>query len=56
MTSLDLSLAYLKIELHEESRKYTAFLSDSTVYEYKGVPYGFRNSFFFSLALQPQWA
>jgi hypothetical protein len=43
-TSLDLSSAYLQIELHEESRKYTAFMSESTVYQYKRVPYGFRNS------------
>lgn len=43
-TSLDLSSAYLQIELDEDSRKYTAFLSESTVYQYKCVPYGFRNS------------
>ena len=43
-TSLDLSSAYLQIELHEASRRYTAFLFDSTVYQYKRVPYGFRNS------------
>ena len=29
-TSLDLSSAYLQIELHEDSRKYTAFMSEST--------------------------
>jgi hypothetical protein len=34
VTSLDLSSAYLQVELHEQSRKYTAFLSDSTVYQY----------------------
>jgi hypothetical protein len=28
----------------EDSRKYTAFLFDSTVYQFKRVPYGFRNS------------
>jgi hypothetical protein len=44
MTSLDLNSAYLQIELHEDSRKYTAFLFDSTVYQFKRVPYGFRNS------------
>jgi hypothetical protein len=44
MTSLDLSSAFLQVDLHEESRKYTAFLFDSTVYQYKRVPYGFRNS------------
>jgi hypothetical protein len=44
MTSLDLSSAYLQIELHKHSTKYTSFLFDSTVYQYKRVPYGFRNS------------
>jgi hypothetical protein len=34
LTSLVLSSAYLQIGLHEESRKYTAFLFDSTVYQY----------------------
>jgi hypothetical protein len=40
-TSLDLSSAYLQIELHEDSKKYTAFMSESTVYQFKRVPYGF---------------
>jgi hypothetical protein len=44
LTSLDLSSAYWQVELHEESRKYTAFLFDSTVYQFKRVPYGFKNS------------
>jgi hypothetical protein len=44
LSSLDLSSAYLQIELHENSRKYTAFLFDSVVYQYKRVPYGFKNS------------
>ena len=44
MTSLDLTSAYLQVPLHEESRKYTAFLFDSACYQYKRVPYGFRNS------------
>jgi hypothetical protein len=44
LTSLDLSSAYLQIELQEVSRKYTAFLFDSTVYQFKRVPYGFKNS------------
>jgi hypothetical protein len=38
-TSLDLSSTYLR-----SVRRYTAFLFDSTVYQYKRVPYGFRNS------------
>jgi hypothetical protein len=44
MSSIDLSSAYLQAELHEESRKYTAFLFDSTVYQHKRVPYGFKSS------------
>jgi hypothetical protein len=41
---VDLSSAYLQIELHEESRKYTAFLLDSNVYQFSGALYGFKNS------------
>jgi hypothetical protein len=41
---LDLNSAFLQVELHEESRKYTAFLYDSVVYQYKRVPCGFKNS------------
>jgi hypothetical protein len=44
MSSIDLSSAYLQVELLEKSRKYTAFLFDSTVYQYKPVPCGFKNS------------
>jgi hypothetical protein len=44
MTSLDLSSAYLQIPLHEECRKYTAFLFGSTMYQYRRVPYGLKNS------------
>jgi hypothetical protein len=44
LSSLDLSSAYLQVELHENSRKYTAFLYDSVVYQYKRIPYGFKNS------------
>jgi hypothetical protein len=43
-TSLDLSSAYHQIPLHEDSRPYTAFLFNSTVYQFKRVPYGFKNS------------
>jgi hypothetical protein len=43
-TSLDLSSAFLQIQLHEDSRRYTAFLFDSTVYQFKRIPYGFKNS------------
>jgi hypothetical protein len=44
MSTLDLTSAYLQIPLHRDSRKYTAFLFDSTVYQYTRTPYGFRNS------------
>jgi hypothetical protein len=44
MTSLDLSKAFLQLPLKKSSRPYTAFLFDSTVYQYKRAPYGFRNS------------
>jgi hypothetical protein len=43
LTSLDLSSAFHQIELDEESRKLTAFIFDSTVYQYTRVPYGFKN-------------
>lgn len=42
--SLDLSSAFLQVKLHEESMQYTAFLFDSTVYQFRRVTYGFRNS------------
>jgi hypothetical protein len=42
MSSIDLSSAYLQAELHEKSRKYIAFFSDSTVYQYKLAPMGSR--------------
>jgi hypothetical protein len=44
LTSLDLSSAFHQIQLHEESRPFTAFLFDSTVYHFRRAPYGFKNS------------
>jgi hypothetical protein len=44
ISSIDLNSAFLQVELHEDSRKYTAFFYDSVVYQYKRVPYGFKNS------------
>jgi hypothetical protein len=44
LTSIDLSSAFLQIQLHTDSRPFTAFLYDSTVYQFKRVPYGFKNS------------
>jgi hypothetical protein len=44
MTSTDLSSAFLQIPLKEESKPYTAFLFESTVWQYKRTPYGYKNS------------
>ena len=44
ITTLDLSSAFLQIPLAEASRKYRAFEFQSKVYQYKRIPYGFRNS------------
>jgi hypothetical protein len=35
MMSLDLSSVYLQVELDKDSRKYMAFLFDSTVYQFE---------------------
>ena len=53
ITSLDLSSAFLQVPLEEANRKYTAFEFQSKVYQYKRIPYGFRNYFVgFMRALQ----
>jgi hypothetical protein len=44
VTFIDLSSAFLQIPLKKESRPYTAFLFESTVYQYKRTPYGYKNS------------
>ena len=44
ITSLDLTSAYLQITLEASSRKYTAFLFDTNVYEFQRVPFGTKNS------------
>jgi hypothetical protein len=44
LTSLDLSSAFLQVPLDKESRPFTAFIYNSTVYQYTRVPYGFKNS------------
>jgi hypothetical protein len=44
ITSLDLSSAVLQVSLKETSRQWTAFQFQSKVYEFKTVPYGFKNS------------
>jgi hypothetical protein len=44
ITSLDLSSAFLQIPLKETFRQWTAFQFQSKVYQFKTVPYGFKNS------------
>ena len=44
ITSLDLSSAFLQVSLKETSRQWTAFQFQSNVYQFKTVPYGFKNS------------
>ena len=44
ITSLDLSSAFLQVPLKETSRQRTAFQFQSKVYQFKTVPYGFKNS------------
>jgi hypothetical protein len=44
MTSLDLPSAFLQIPLEASSRKYTAFLFDTNVYQFQRVPFGTKNS------------
>jgi hypothetical protein len=44
ITSLDLSSAFLQVPLTETSRKWTTFQFQGKVYQFKVVPYGFKNS------------
>jgi hypothetical protein len=44
ISSIAISSAFLQIELAPESRRYTAFLFESQVYQFTRTPYGFRNS------------
>jgi hypothetical protein len=44
MTSLALTSAFLQIPLEESSRKFTAFLFDTNVYQFQRVPFGTKNS------------
>jgi hypothetical protein len=44
ITSLDLSSAFLQIPLKETSKQWTAFQFQGKVYQFKTVPYGFKNS------------
>jgi predicted aspartyl protease len=44
ITSIDLSSAFLQINLHEECRKFTAFVFENEVYQFTRVPFGLKNS------------
>jgi len=44
ITSLDLSSTFLQVPLKETSRQWMAFQFQSKVYQFKTVPYGFKNS------------
>jgi hypothetical protein len=44
ITTIDLSSAFLQVPLHRSSRKWTSFQLGNQVYQYKVVPYSFKNS------------
>jgi hypothetical protein len=44
ISTIDLSSAFLQVELAPECRKFTAFLFENQVYQFKRIPYGLRNS------------
>jgi len=44
MESLYLTSAFLQIPLEASSRKYTAFLFDTNIYQFQRVPFGTKNS------------
>jgi hypothetical protein len=44
ISTIDLSSAFLQVELAPECIKFTAFLFENQVYQFKRVPYGLRNS------------
>jgi hypothetical protein len=44
ISAIDISSAFLQVELEPSSRKYTAFLFESQVYQFTRTPYGFKNS------------
>ena len=46
MSHLDLTCGYFQINLHKDSRKYTAFTTglDAHLYQFKKMPFGLRNS------------
>jgi len=44
ITTLDLSSGFLQVLLAKSSRKWTAFNFENQVYQFTGVPYGYKNS------------
>ena len=43
-SKLDLVKGYYQIPIHEDSRKFTAFSTQSAQYQFKRLPFGLRNS------------
>lgn len=43
-TSLDLKNGFYHVDLNEESKKYTSFVTDSGQYEFNRLPFGYANS------------
>ena len=43
-TKLDLSHAYWQVPLHPDSRQYTAFVFDSTMYQFCRIPFGIKTA------------
>ena len=44
ITTIDLNSAFLQVPLHRSSRRWTSFQFGNQVYQYRVVPYGFKNS------------
>jgi hypothetical protein len=44
ISAIDLTNAFLQIPLDKDSKKWTAFQFQNKVFEFKRVPYGYRNS------------
>lgn len=43
-SSLDLMMGYHQVQMHPDSRRYTAFVTTDGVYQYKRVPFGLANA------------
>lgn len=43
-SKIDLTFGYWQLKLHKDSRKYTAFLHNSILYQFVRVPFGFKDA------------